>query len=74
MSVSLNILLISTYELSRQPFGLASPAAWLRREDHRVNCIDCALDSLPADGVLEADFDRVPYSDAYSHSVSYTSA
>ncbi len=55
MSVSLNILLISTYELSRQPFGLASPAAWLRREGHRVNCIDCALDSLPADGVLEAD-------------------
>ena len=23
-------LLISTYELGRQPFGLASPAAWLR--------------------------------------------
>ncbi len=55
MSVSLNILLISTYELSRQPFGLASPAAWLRREGHRATCIDCALDSLPADGVLEAD-------------------
>jgi len=55
MSVSLKILLISTYELSRQPFGLASPAAWLRREGHRVTCIDCALDSLPADGVLEAD-------------------
>ena len=25
-------LLISTYDLGRQPFGLASPAAWLRRE------------------------------------------
>jgi radical SAM superfamily enzyme YgiQ (UPF0313 family) len=25
-------LLISTYELGHQPFGLASPAAWLRRE------------------------------------------
>ena len=24
-------LLISTYDLGRQPFGLASPAAWLRR-------------------------------------------
>jgi hypothetical protein len=23
-------ILISTYELGRQPFGLASPAAWLR--------------------------------------------
>ena len=25
------IALISTYELGRQPFGLASPAAWLER-------------------------------------------
>ncbi len=50
----MNILLISTYELSRQPFGLASPAAWLRREGHRVTCTDCALEPLPADGVLEA--------------------
>ena len=28
----MHALLISTYELGRQPFGLASPAAWLRRE------------------------------------------
>ena len=28
-------LLISTYDLGRQPFGLASPAAWLRREGLR---------------------------------------
>ena len=55
MNVSLNILLISTYELSRQPFGLASPAAWLRREGHRVTCIDCALEPLPTDGVRKAD-------------------
>ncbi|MCD6031138.1 MAG: hypothetical protein K0S78_3312, partial [Thermomicrobiales bacterium] len=26
----MNVVLISTYELGRQPFGLASPAAWLR--------------------------------------------
>ena len=25
----MRILLISTYEMGRQPFGLASPAAWL---------------------------------------------
>lgn len=55
MGVFLNVLLISTYELSRQPFGLASPAAWLRREGHRVTCIDCALDPLPVNGVREAD-------------------
>ena len=34
------ILLISTYDLGRQPFGLASPAAWLRRAGHEVDCID----------------------------------
>src|SRR2546427_3999501 len=28
----LKVLLISTYELGRQPFGLASPAAWLRAD------------------------------------------
>jgi len=26
----MNVVLISTYELGRQPFGLASPVAWLR--------------------------------------------
>ena len=26
-----NVVLFSTYDLGRQPFGLASPAAWLRR-------------------------------------------
>jgi hypothetical protein len=34
------ILLISTYELGRQPFGLASPAAWLREAGHDVACLD----------------------------------
>ncbi len=28
------VVLISTYELGRQPFGLASPAAWLRKRGH----------------------------------------
>ena len=40
-------LLISTYELGRQPFGLASPAAWLRREGWDVDCIDAAKDRVP---------------------------
>ena len=39
-------LLISTYELGRQPFGLASPAAWLRREGWDVSCVDAAKDRL----------------------------
>jgi radical SAM superfamily enzyme YgiQ (UPF0313 family) len=35
-----HVLLVSTYEMGRQPFGLASPAAWLRREGHDVACAD----------------------------------
>ena len=36
----MRVLLISTYDLGRQPFGLASPAAWLRREGHEVLLAD----------------------------------
>jgi hypothetical protein len=42
-------LLVSTYELGHQPFGLASPAAWLRREQVEVRCVDLAKEKLPAD-------------------------
>ena len=34
------IVLVSTYELGRQPFGLASPAAWLTRAGCDVTCLD----------------------------------
>ena len=34
------VLLISTYELGRQPFGLASPAARLRSAGFAVDCLD----------------------------------
>ncbi len=33
---SVRVVLVSTYEMGRQPFGLASPAAWLRAEGHQV--------------------------------------
>ncbi|MGB7220043.1 MAG: CUAEP/CCAEP-tail radical SAM protein, partial [Vicinamibacterales bacterium] len=39
-------LLISTYELGRQPFGLASPAAWLRHAGWDVECVDLAKERL----------------------------
>jgi len=42
-------LLVSTYELGHQPLGLASPAAWLRREGVEVHCIDLAKEKLPPD-------------------------
>jgi radical SAM superfamily enzyme YgiQ (UPF0313 family) len=41
-----NIALISTYELGRQPFGLASPAAWLRKRGHNLVCLDLSRQSL----------------------------
>ena len=42
----MNVLLISTYELGRQPFGLASPAAWLRQAGHAVRCLDLSRESF----------------------------
>lgn len=49
-------LLISTYELGRQPFGLASPAAWLREAGIEVECLDLAVRGLDEDAVRRADF------------------
>ena len=48
-------ILISSYELGRQPFGLASPAAWLRAEGHEVTSVDLACGPLPRKAVIEAD-------------------
>jgi radical SAM superfamily enzyme YgiQ (UPF0313 family) len=49
------VLLISTYDLGRQPFGLASPAAWLRAEGVEVTCADLSRSSLPDEAVREAE-------------------
>jgi radical SAM superfamily enzyme YgiQ (UPF0313 family) len=48
-------VLISTYEMGRQPFGLASPAAWLRREGHSVTCVDLSRAPLPRAAVEQAE-------------------
>ncbi|MGH9814346.1 MAG: CUAEP/CCAEP-tail radical SAM (seleno)protein, partial [Candidatus Acidiferrales bacterium] len=50
----MNVVLLSTYELGRQPFGLASPAAWLRRAGAHVACADLSRQPLPADAVRAA--------------------
>jgi radical SAM superfamily enzyme YgiQ (UPF0313 family) len=52
---SLNVVLISTYELGRQPFGLASPAAWLREAGMTVRCLDLAVEALDEAVVAAAD-------------------
>jgi radical SAM superfamily enzyme YgiQ (UPF0313 family) len=48
------VVLISTYEMGRQPFGLASPAAWLRERGHQVTCLDLSRDPLNERAVREA--------------------
>lgn len=50
-----NVLLVSTYELGHQPFGLASPARWLRDMGATVRCVDLAVDHLDDAWVREAD-------------------
>jgi radical SAM superfamily enzyme YgiQ (UPF0313 family) len=48
-------LLISTYELGRQPFGLASPAAWLRKAGVEVACFDLSREAFREELAAEAD-------------------
>jgi hypothetical protein len=42
----MNISLISPYELGRQPFGLAEPAAFLQAAGHTVRCCDLSIQKL----------------------------
>jgi radical SAM superfamily enzyme YgiQ (UPF0313 family) len=51
----MHVVLISTYELGRQPFGLASPAAWLRRAGADVRCFDLSRERLDTRVIAEAD-------------------
>src|SRR5919198_1649386 len=48
-------LLISTYEMGRQPFGLASPAAWLRAAGWEVVCADVSKERLRETDIASAD-------------------
>ncbi len=47
-------VLINPYELGRQPFALAEPAAWLTRAGCDVACIDLSLDRLDAAALADA--------------------
>jgi radical SAM superfamily enzyme YgiQ (UPF0313 family) len=46
------VVLVSTYDLGRQPFGLASPAAWLRREGVDVRALDLSRETLELEDLL----------------------
>jgi len=48
------VLLIGTYDLGHQPFGLASPAAWLSAAGYQVDCLDLSRSGLDAERVAAA--------------------
>ena len=50
----MKVVLLSTFDLGHQPFGLASPAAWLREAGASVSCIDLAVEDLDERAVSEA--------------------
>jgi radical SAM superfamily enzyme YgiQ (UPF0313 family) len=50
-----HVVLIGTYELGRQPFGLASAAAWLTEAGAAVACVDLAVQELADEPLRSAD-------------------
>jgi radical SAM superfamily enzyme YgiQ (UPF0313 family) len=48
-------LLVSTYEMGRQPFGIASAAAWMRAAEWDVTCVDVAKEELQEGRLVSAD-------------------
>src|SRR5215831_18985305 len=53
--MQLSVVLLSTYELGRQPFGLASPAAWLREAGVDVTCLDLSRQTHDERAIGQAD-------------------
>jgi radical SAM superfamily enzyme YgiQ (UPF0313 family) len=48
-------VLISTYEMGRQPFGIASAAAWLQAAGSMVTCVDASKERLHDATLASAD-------------------
>jgi hypothetical protein len=48
------VVLINPYELGRQPFALAEPAALLKRAGFAVDCLDLSLQTLDPEILAEA--------------------
>lgn len=49
-----SVLLVSTYDMGRQPFGLASPAAWLEEAGIEVVCADLSRERLKSEAIQRA--------------------
>jgi len=54
-------VLISTYEMGRQPFGLASAAAWLREAGWTVTAVDVSKDKSRLDEAMLVSADLVAF-------------
>lgn len=50
------VVLVSPYELGRQPFNLAQPAAWFARADIQVACLDLSQQKLDPPIFKDAEF------------------
>lgn len=55
MLVSVRVVLVSTYELGRQPFGVASAAAYLNEAGAGVTCLDLAVERMDDAPIAAAD-------------------
>ena len=51
----MNVVLLSLYELGHQPFGIASPAAWLAQAGASVTCLDLAVEHLNEQSICDAN-------------------
>src|SRR5215510_1868794 len=51
----MRVVLMATYEMGRQPFGQASPAAWLRQAGATVTCQDLSRSRLDRQELAAAD-------------------
>ncbi|MGA7462966.1 MAG: CUAEP/CCAEP-tail radical SAM protein [Candidatus Korobacteraceae bacterium] len=58
----MNVVLISIYELGRQPFSLSSPAAWLAQTGCDVACVDLAVESFSQCRSVIASADLIAFS------------
>lgn len=52
---AMQIVLINPYEIGRQPFGVAQPAALLREQGCEVRCLDLSIEKLNSSVLKSAD-------------------
>jgi radical SAM superfamily enzyme YgiQ (UPF0313 family) len=50
-----SVLLISPYDLGRQPFALAQTSAWLEANNFSVECLDLSVQKLSDESLKKAD-------------------